>query len=145
MAANKVTPYVSLQMLLSLNIPFFAFFFILMNGIFWWKGYVLPYKERNWYGEYFGLWMFLALETVRIYFGMRGNLTKHTRLIVVSIILTMVSIACYVYYLIAQTYVLRIENILLLMTIILEGLELILSFLAALRFSNQVADFAKNE
>lgn len=80
----------------------------------------------------------------------------------------MVSIACYVYYLIAQTYVyvtqlstscagftdvsptlgacrLRIENILLLMTIILEGLELILSFLAALRFSNQVADFAKNE
>eukprot|EP00037_Helgoeca_nana_P016662 m.156644 g.156644 ORF g.156644 m.156644 type:complete len:146 (-) comp23632_c0_seq2:4204-4641(-) len=145
MAAKKVTPYFSLQVLFSLNIWFFLFFFILMNGIFWWKGYVLPYKESNWYGEYFGLWLFLGLESMRIYFGMRGNLTKHTRLLMVSIILTLVAIACYIYYLIAQTYVLRIEYILLLMTIILEGLELILCFLAALRFSNQVQDFAKNE
>eukprot|EP00038_Savillea_parva_P025370 m.47351 g.47351 ORF g.47351 m.47351 type:complete len:146 (+) comp6878_c0_seq1:306-743(+) len=144
MATRKVSPNVSLQILFSLNIWFLVFFFVLMNGIFWWKGYVLPYKERNWYGEYFGLWLFLALETIRLYFGMRGNLTKHTELMVVCIVLTMVSIPCYVYYLIAQTYVLRIENILLIITIVLEGLELLLSFLAAVRFSNQVADFAKN-
>mmetsp|Transcript_1259 Transcript_1259/g.3499 ORF Transcript_1259/g.3499 Transcript_1259/m.3499 type:complete len:146 (-) Transcript_1259:3425-3862(-) len=145
MATGKATPYLSLQVLFTLNIWWALFFFILENGIFWWKGYMLPYKARNWDAEYFGVWMLLGLEVLRLYFGMKGNLTKHTRLIVVCIVLTMLTIGCNVYYLIAQTYVLRIEYVILLMNIILQGLELVLCFLAALRFSNQVAGFTKDQ
>eukprot|EP00037_Helgoeca_nana_P016660 m.156637 g.156637 ORF g.156637 m.156637 type:complete len:69 (-) comp23632_c0_seq1:204-410(-) len=47
MAAKKVTPYFSLQVLFSLNIWFFLFFFILMNGIFWWKGEALLNTRRS--------------------------------------------------------------------------------------------------
>ena len=45
----------------------------------------------------------------------------------------------------AASISLRIEDVLLITMIVIEGLEFVLCLMAALRFSSQVGEFAKNE
>lgn len=68
---------------------------------------------------------------------------KHSRLMGYTVLLTAVVIVAYVFYLILQTYVLRIEAILCTIALVFSGLELLISIHAAIKFSSQAARLAK--
>eukprot|EP00041_Stephanoeca_diplocostata_P018178 m.379052 g.379052 ORF g.379052 m.379052 type:complete len:143 (-) comp20943_c0_seq12:257-685(-) len=117
---------------------FYVFFFVAFQATFLWKGYMLPYTQAAWYGEYFGVWILSGVEVFRIYFAMRGNLTATVFSMTMANVFAVATILTHVFYLVWQTYVLRIESILLVVALVCEGLELVLGVFAALSFNAAV-------
>lgn len=124
----------SLQILLWTSLWYSVFFLVVENAIFIWKGSTLDYTDRNFDAELFGLWLLFGVEAFRIYFAMRGNLTEQPLGLYISVVFGILTILTFGFYLLYQTYVLRVEVILIVIALVLEILEVLLSIAAALRF-----------
>lgn len=77
--------------------------------------------------EYGILLLLCAVESVRIYLGRKGNLTETIIPIIISIVLTFPSALGVVYFLLWQSYVLRLETILCSIQLVMLALEFVMS------------------
>ena len=67
--------------------------------------------------------------------GQKGNLTEHTLGIIISLVLTVPSVFGVLYYLLWQTYVLKLEVILIAIQLTFESIQLLLAVFCIVNFS----------
>ncbi|KAJ9601155.1 hypothetical protein L9F63_000675 [Diploptera punctata] len=101
-------------------------------GIF--KAINLPYPTGTIISEFILLIFLSCIEALRIFLGRKGNLTERSFCVLVSIVLTIPSIFGVLYFLIWQTYVLRLEVILCAIQLTFQGLELVFALLCLVTF-----------
>ena len=82
---------------------------------------MLPYPERNWDAEFVMLWLLLGLTAFKGYFGFKGNLTERKGTMLMALLLTVISGGAVLFFLLWQTYVLRIDMVLNGILLSLEG------------------------
>ena len=100
--------------------------------LFIFKMSILPYPSGNIVAEIFLLAFLGAIEWVRIFMGKKGNLTEALMSIALSVIFTAPSVLALLYLLLWQTYVLRLEVILVSFALTFEGIELLFALLATI-------------
>ncbi|XP_003976514.2 transmembrane protein 216-like [Takifugu rubripes] len=137
MATGNQTALTStpLQVLLYLNQWFFAAFYLVEVLIFIYKGLLLPYPSDNLVLDVVLMLLFLGLETLRIFYGWKGNLCERSLASCLSLFLLVPCVALAVYVLLLQTFVLRVEFILAAVLLVFYGLELVLGLVSLLAFS----------
>ncbi|NWV59566.1 TM216 protein, partial [Malurus elegans] len=96
---------------------------------------LLPYPVSNLVLDVVLLLLYLGIEATRIFFGSKGNLCQRKVPLSLSLALTVPAAVLAVYYLLLQTYSLRLEAFLSAILLLFYGLELLLSLLALLSFS----------
>nr|XP_046262253.1 transmembrane protein 216 isoform X3 [Scatophagus argus] len=99
------------------------------------SGILLPYPSDNLVLDVVLLLLFLALETVRIFYGGKGNLCERSLASCVSLFMLIPCAALAVYYLLLQTFVLRFEVLLNTILICFYILEFLLGLLSISAFS----------
>ncbi|TWW55421.1 Transmembrane protein 216 [Takifugu flavidus] len=139
MATGNQTALTStpLQVLLYLNQWFFAAFYLVEVLIFIYKGLLLPYPSDNLVLDVVLMLLFLGLETLRIFYGWKGNLCERSLASCLSLFLLVPCVALAVYVLLLQTFVLRVEFILAAVLLVFYGLELVLGLVSLLAFSRE--------
>ncbi|TRY97448.1 hypothetical protein DNTS_008195 [Danionella cerebrum] len=80
--------------------------------MFVYKGVILPYPQDNLILDIFLLLLFLGLETLRLFYGWKGNLCQRSLSLSVSVAVLVPCAVLSVYYLLLQTFVLRLEVVL---------------------------------
>ncbi|XP_065179467.1 transmembrane protein 216-like [Sycon ciliatum] len=103
----------------SLPLQMFFYFHGWFFGIGWiceilllvYKTIVLPYPDRNLRGEIVFFIFLLFLELGRLFLGSQGNITQHKVPLIVSLLLCLPVLFSYLYIVLWQTYVLRVELI----------------------------------
>ncbi|NWQ68544.1 TM216 protein, partial [Neopipo cinnamomea] len=96
---------------------------------------LLPYPVSNLVLDVVLLLLYLGTEATRIFFGSKGNLCRRKVPLSLSLALTVPAAALAGYYLLLQTYSLRLESFLSAILLLFYGLELLLGLLALLSFS----------
>ncbi|NXK87663.1 TM216 protein, partial [Formicarius rufipectus] len=124
-----------LQLLLFLHGWYSAAYFLLEAFVFVYKALLLPYPVSNLVLDVALLLLYLGTEGTRIFFGSKGNLCRRKVPLSLSLALTVPAAALATYYLLLQTYSLRLEAFLSAILLLLYGLELLLGLLALLSFS----------
>ncbi|XP_057204994.1 transmembrane protein 216 isoform X1 [Triplophysa rosa] len=119
----------SLQILFYLNGWYFAAFFIAECLMFVYKGVLLPYTQANLTLDVVLLLLFLGLEILRLFYGWKGNLCQRSLALFVSVCVLVPCAVLSVYYLILQTFVLRLEFVLNAVLLCFYGLELVLGLM----------------
>ncbi|KAG9272497.1 transmembrane protein 216-like [Astyanax mexicanus] len=141
MATHGKHPILSstpLQVLFYLNSWYFAVFFIAEILMFVYKGVLLPYPQSNLILDIVLLLLYLGLETLRLFYGWKGNLCERTLTLSISIGVLVPCTVLSVYYLLLQTFVLRLEFILNAVLLCFYGLELILGLITISAFARAV-------
>ncbi|KFO80493.1 Transmembrane protein 216, partial [Cuculus canorus] len=77
----------------------------------------------------------LGTEAIRIFFGSKGNLCRRKLPLSIGLALTVPAAVMAIYYLLLQTYALRLEAILSAILLLFYTLELLLGSLALVSFS----------
>ncbi|XP_068182113.1 transmembrane protein 216-like isoform X4 [Antennarius striatus] len=126
---------VALQVLLLLNSVYFAAFYLAEILMFLYKGILLPYPSHTLVLDVVLLLLFLGLETLRIFYGWRGNLCERSLASCVSLFLLGACASLAVYYLLLQTFVLRLEVVLSAVLLCFYSLEFLLGGFSVLAFS----------
>ncbi|KAM9373148.1 transmembrane protein 216 [Phaethornis superciliosus] len=124
-----------LQVLLFLNGWYSATYFLLEGFIFVYKVLLLPYPLTNLLLDLLLLLLYLGIEATRIFFGSKGNLCQRKVPLSISLALTLPAAVLAVYYLLLQTYALRLEAILNTILLLFYSMEFLLGVLALLTFS----------
>eukprot|EP00128_Syssomonas_multiformis_P017357 Colp12_sorted_trinity150504_noHs@13357 len=124
-----------LQILLYLNGWYYVFWWICEILLFVYKGSILLYPPHALGAEIFLLFVFAAVEKCRTFLGSKGNLTENSSPLSVSIAFGVPVIFAYLFYLLWQTYVLRIEAILQYIGIAFTGLEMLISVYTVIVFA----------
>ncbi|KAI9521291.1 hypothetical protein NQZ68_007605 [Dissostichus eleginoides] len=124
-----------LQVLLYLNIWYFAAFYLAEILMFIYKGIILPYPSDNLVLDVVLLLLFLGLETLRIFYGWKGNLCERSLASCASLFILLPCTALAVYFLLLQTFVLRLEFILSAVLLLFYALEFLLGLLSLSSFS----------
>ncbi|XP_006772805.1 PREDICTED: transmembrane protein 216 [Myotis davidii] len=78
----------------------------------------------------------LGIEVIRLFFGSKGNLCQRKMPLAISVALTFPSALMASYYLLLQTYVLRLEAIMNGILLLFCGSELLLEALTLAAFSS---------
>ncbi|XP_037637047.1 transmembrane protein 216 [Sebastes umbrosus] len=124
-----------LQVLFYLNSWYFAAFYLAEILMFIYKGILLPYPTDNLVLDVVLLVLFLGLETLRIFYGWKGNLCERSLASCASLFILFPCTALAVYFLLLQTFVLRLEFILCAVLLCFYGLEFLLGLLSVSAFS----------
>ncbi|XP_029439065.1 transmembrane protein 216 isoform X2 [Rhinatrema bivittatum] len=130
-----------LEILLFLNGWYYATYFVLEILIFVYKGLILPYPTANLTLDLVMLFLYLGIEVIRIFYGSKGNLLQRKMPLTISLGLTVPAAMMAVYYLLLQTYVLRLEAIVNVILLIFYALELLLSIVALISFSRKIRSY----
>ena len=96
---------------------------------------LLPYAPRNIVAEVLLFAALLALECGRQYFGQRGNLCEDGGAVIGSLALTLPAAAVVVYMLLFQSYVLRLEIVLVSVQCVAMALQSIFAIVAVASFA----------
>ncbi|XP_068458083.1 transmembrane protein 216 isoform X2 [Clinocottus analis] len=126
---------IALQILFYLNSCYFAAFFLAESLIFVYKGALLPYPADNLVLDVVLLVLFLCLETLRLFYGWKGNLCERSLASSAALLMLVPCAALAVYFLLLQTFVLRLEVVLSGVLLCFYGLELLFALLAVSSFS----------
>ena len=132
----------TLQILFFCNIFAVIAIFIIEVLIFIYKGLNLPYPKNTFTAEFVLLIALPVLEAVRLYFGMKGNLTRRIPALATSLAFAVPAILISVYFMIWQTYILRLEFILAILHVVFVSLEVIFSIVAIISFARSPEVFA---
>uniref|UniRef100_A0A8B9Z3C4 Transmembrane protein 216 n=1 Tax=Buteo japonicus TaxID=224669 RepID=A0A8B9Z3C4_9AVES len=81
------------------------------------------------------LFLYLGTEATRIFFGSKGNLCQRKVPLSISLALTVPAAVMAAYYLLLQTYALRLEAILNAILLLFYAVELLLGVLTLVSFS----------
>ncbi|KAG8436499.1 hypothetical protein GDO86_007556 [Hymenochirus boettgeri] len=124
---RRVLSSTPLEVLFFLNGWYCASYFLIETLIFIYKGLILPYPTSNLILESFLLFIYLGIEVARLFLGCRGNQCEKKLPLVVSLSLSIPAALLAVYFLLLQTYVLRLETVLSCILLVFYGLEAVLS------------------
>uniref|UniRef100_A0A9L0I8J6 Transmembrane protein 216 n=1 Tax=Equus asinus TaxID=9793 RepID=A0A9L0I8J6_EQUAS len=97
---------------------------------------LLPYPTANLVLDVVMLLLYLGIEVIRLFFGTKGNLCQRKMPLGISVALTFPSAMMASYYLLLQTYVLRLEAIMNGILLVFCGSELLLEVLTLAAFSS---------
>lgn len=122
------------ELLLYLNSFYFSMFAFCELGMGIFKVVNLPYPTGTVLSEFLLLLFLCCTEYVRLFLGRKGNLTERSLVLLVSEGLTVPSIFGVLYFLLWQTYVLRLEVVLCAIQLTLQGLELAVALLCLVKF-----------
>lgn len=125
-----------LEILFFLNGWYYATYFLLELFIFLYKALLLPYPTANLVLDVVMLLLYLGIEVIRLFFGTKGNLCQRKMPLGISVALTFPSAMMASYYLLLQTYVLRLEAIMNSILLFFCGSELLLEVLTLTAFSS---------
>mmetsp|Transcript_5158 Transcript_5158/g.12990 ORF Transcript_5158/g.12990 Transcript_5158/m.12990 type:complete len:145 (-) Transcript_5158:267-701(-) len=125
-----------LQILLFFNRVWAFLWFVVILGVFIWKGVALPYPAGRLAPEIVLIFAYLFVENARLFFGSKGNKTENHMLIIAFIVLSLFSALANIYYIEFQIYVMRIDQIFNVISLIFIGIELLLSIIAIIRFAS---------
>ncbi|KAK3251089.1 hypothetical protein CYMTET_39564 [Cymbomonas tetramitiformis] len=89
-----------------------VFYVLLQFLVFIYKGLELPYPSNNYEVEFTYLFLFAIIEPTRLFLGSKGNKTENSGPLVFSTILTVFVALFFLYYLLWQTYVVKLEQFL---------------------------------
>ncbi|KAM6358987.1 transmembrane protein 216 isoform 1-T1 [Alca torda] len=96
---------------------------------------LLPYPFTNLVLDVVLLFLYLSTEATRIFFGSKGNLCQRKVPLSISLALTVPAAVMATYYLLLQTYALRLEAILSAILLLFYAVELLLGVLLLVSFS----------
>ncbi|MEE6508574.1 hypothetical protein FKM82_021970 [Ascaphus truei] len=117
----------ALEVLFFLNGWYCASYFLVEALIFVYKGLILPYPTSNLTLEVILLILYLGIDVTRLFLGCRGNLCERKLPLVVSVGLSIPAGLLALYFLLLQTYALRLETVLSCIMLLFYGLEAVLS------------------
>ncbi|XP_039767327.1 transmembrane protein 216 isoform X1 [Ornithorhynchus anatinus] len=123
-----------LEILLFLNGWYSATYFLLELFVFLYKGLLLPYPVANLILDVMMLFLYLGIEVIRIFFGSKGNLCQRMVPLGISLALTFPAAMMASYYLLLQTYVLRLEAVMNAILLLFYGSEMLLQVLTLVTF-----------
>lgn len=139
---RSIRSNLTLQILFFSNAWTVAAVFVIEILIFIYKGANLPYPPDTLLAEVFLLIFFPVIEAVRLYFGMKANLTRRVPGIVVALLFAVPAFLLALYLMLWQTYILRLEFILAIIQLLFISLEIVFSLVAAITFSRSPDVFA---
>lgn len=79
---------------------------------------------------------YFLLSQLRIEFGKRGNRIENRNYITLMIFFTVFSVVCNMYFMLAQTYIFKVEFFLQMIAVVFAAIELIIGILATIAFKN---------
>lgn len=115
---------------------FYVIFAALQLFLLLFKGLSFPYPKGNMASELTLLAFTTIVESVRLFLGKKGNLTERSTSVLLSILLTVPSSLSAFYFLLWQTYVLRLD-------VVLSAVQLLFQALQTLFAVFSIAAFAK--
>ncbi|NWS49373.1 TMM80 protein, partial [Probosciger aterrimus] len=125
---------VPLQLLFYVNGIYLIFYFLATLAILLYKSQAFSYPEDFLSVDLTLLVIMAIAEVLRLYLGVRGNLTEEEGLLGLSLVMTVGSVFLAVYFLVWQTYVLKIDVILNTILLLFCGMESILKISAIAAF-----------
>ena len=137
MARTSVRSSLAYQLLLYCNAYYFAFMFFMLAGLLIYKDRILPYPRHYLGIEWTLLILLVGIEAGRNFFGQKGNLTEQMVPVVFSLVLSVPALVGALYFLLWQTYVLRVE-------VIVTGIQLAFILLEIIFGVIAVATFARS-
>eukprot|EP01135_Chromosphaera_perkinsii_P006538 Nk52_evm10s539 gene=Nk52_evmTU10s539 len=126
LATTRLLSSVPLQVLLYFGWHFVIVWWLLELFCFIYKGNILEYSDSALGTEIALLFVFAGLETVRYLMGYKGNLTERKFAMAMFMVLSAPVILAYCFFLLWQTYVLRLEVILNYIGLVISGIQFIL-------------------
>ncbi|XP_060694442.1 transmembrane protein 216-like [Hemiscyllium ocellatum] len=141
MARGKPPPVLSLtplEVLLFLNTWYYAVYFVAEILLFIYKSQLLPYTSANLTLDLVMLFLYLGVEIMRIFFGSKGNLCQRKVPLTISLVLLGPSTIMAVYYMLLQTYVLRLEVTINAILLVFYVFELVLYTVGLISFSSVI-------
>nr|XP_060625378.1 transmembrane protein 80 isoform X2 [Anolis sagrei ordinatus] len=131
---SSVLSSVPLQILFYLNGLYYIFYFFAVLLMIIYKSQVFTYPDKFLTLDLILLFIMAILETIRLYFGTKGNLTEDEAPLGFSLMITAGCIILSVYFLALQTYILRADVIINVVLLVIYGLEGILQIIAIAAF-----------
>ncbi|XP_048401165.1 transmembrane protein 216-like isoform X2 [Stegostoma tigrinum] len=104
----------------------------------WLKGQLLPYTSANLTLDLVMLFLYLGVEIMRIFFGSKGNLCQRKVPLTISLLLVGPSTIMAVYYMLLQTYVLKLEVTINAILLVFYVFELVLYIVGLISFSSVI-------
>ncbi|XP_048401168.1 transmembrane protein 216-like isoform X5 [Stegostoma tigrinum] len=141
MARGKAPPVLSLtplEVLLFLNTWYYAVYFVAEILLFIYKSQLLPYTSANLTLDLVMLFLYLGVEIMRIFFGSKGNLCQRKVPLTISLLLVGPSTIMAVYYMLLQTYVLKLEVTINAILLVFYVFELVLYIVGLISFSSVI-------
>ncbi|XP_038663533.1 transmembrane protein 216-like isoform X1 [Scyliorhinus canicula] len=141
MARGKPPPVLSLpslEVLLLLNSWYYAAYFVAEILLFVYKSLLLPYTPANLTLDLVMLFLYLGVEVIRIFFGSKGNLSQRKVPLTISLMLLGPSTIMAIYYMLLQTYVLRLEVTINAILLVFYVFELLLYSVGLISFSRAI-------
>ncbi len=123
----------ALHILLRVNINYTFFWFILEILLFIFKYYNLPYATNAFGIEMSMIFMLCFNEFLRQFFGIKGNLMLQSSLLIIFIVYGIVCIIGFVFFLVWQSYIERVEILLSAIGLALIAIEILLSIITIIR------------
>ncbi|KAM6960627.1 transmembrane protein 80-like [Aplochiton taeniatus] len=127
---------VPLQLLLYLTALYYVFYFLFTLSVLIYKSQVLSYPYESLVTDVSLLFFMAALEAVRLFFGVRGNLLESEGYVVANMCLTGATALLSVYFLVWQSYVLRADVVVNAVLLAAYGLGGVLAFITVARFTS---------
>ncbi|XP_043562012.1 transmembrane protein 216-like isoform X3 [Chiloscyllium plagiosum] len=128
----------SSSFLLFLNTWYYAAYFVAEILLFIYKSQLLPYTSANLTLDLVMLFLYLGVEIMRIFFGSKGNLCQRKVPLTISLVLLGPSTIMAVYYMLLQTYVLRLEVTINAILLVFYVFELVLYTVGLISFSSVI-------
>ncbi|EEC18715.1 transmembrane protein, putative [Ixodes scapularis] len=122
------------QVLLVFGGWFYVVFAAVELFLFLFKGMSLPYPKGNMASEVCLLTFTTVVESVRLSLGKRGNLTERSPCVLLSLLLTVPAALSSVYFLLWQTYVLRLDVVLAAVQLGFQALQSLFALSSVLAF-----------
>ncbi|OXB56115.1 hypothetical protein ASZ78_011699 [Callipepla squamata] len=117
---------IPLQLLFYINQFYYIFYFTVTLTMIAYKSHVFSYPDQFLTPDLALLCIMAALEALRLYLGSRGNLAEDEGPLGLSLAITIGSILLSVYFLVWQTYVLKLDVIMNSVLLLMYGLESVL-------------------
>ncbi|XP_048401170.1 transmembrane protein 216-like isoform X7 [Stegostoma tigrinum] len=102
------------------------------------RGQLLPYTSANLTLDLVMLFLYLGVEIMRIFFGSKGNLCQRKVPLTISLLLVGPSTIMAVYYMLLQTYVLKLEVTINAILLVFYVFELVLYIVGLISFSSVI-------
>jgi transmembrane protein 216 len=102
------------------------------------SGFYLPYPPTALGWEVSFIFLYAIVEMIRLFQASKGNKTEQIRPLFWSLLLSISVIIANAYYIDMQTYVMRVDVILNVVSLSFVGLEFVLSLIAMIYFSRNV-------
>ncbi len=125
------------QTLMEFHQVYSILYFVIEELIFVYKCYYFDYRSYAAGFEITALIFYLFIEFGRFYFGSLGNRAEASLFILFCVIFSLGALLTYLYYLLCQTYVIKLEVIMNSVGLVLWGFEVAFAMMAFLSISGK--------